>query len=161
GVLNMLGLRIQTNDRVVLAAHGTADPTAYDQFLRGRGYMLDYQKPENIDSAIASFNRALSLDPKYAQAYAALGEAYSHGYHEGQHGGEWMNKARSACEQAVSLGPKLADGYSCLGRVDAGTGEYGKAASDFAKATSLDPTSDNAYRGLAEAYQKLNKPADA
>jgi eukaryotic-like serine/threonine-protein kinase len=161
GVVSMLGLRIQSNDRVVLAAHGTTDPTAYDQFLRGRGYMLDYQKPENIDSAIASFNRALSLDPKYAQAYAALGEAYWHGYHEGQHGSEWMDKARSACQEAVTLGPKLADGYACLGRVHQGTGEYENAVADFQKATSLDATSDSAYRGLADAYQKLNKPADA
>jgi tetratricopeptide (TPR) repeat protein/TolB-like protein len=161
GVVSMLGLRIQSNDRVVLAAHGTTDPTAYDQFLRGRGYMLDYQKPENIDSAIASFNRALSLDPKYAQAYAALGEAYWHGYHEGQHPAEWMDKARSACQQAVALGPKLADGYACLGRVAQGMGEYENAVADFQKATALDATSDSAYRGLADAYQKLNKPADA
>ena len=161
GVVSMLGLRIQSNDLVVLAAHGTADPTAYDQYLRGRGYILDYQKPENIDSAIAAFNRALSLDPKYAQAYAALGEAYWHGYHEGQHGGEWMDKARSACQQAVALGPKLADGYTCLGRVHQGTGNYENAVTDFQKAASLDGTSDSAYRGLADAYQKLNKPADA
>jgi len=30
GTLHMLGLSIQGNDRVVLAAHGTADPSAYD-----------------------------------------------------------------------------------------------------------------------------------
>ena len=32
GVLHMLGLSIQSNERVVLAAHGTGDPTAYDQY---------------------------------------------------------------------------------------------------------------------------------
>ena len=31
----------------------------------------------------------------------------------------------------------------------------------FEKATALDPTSDDAFRGLAEAYRKLNKPAEA
>jgi hypothetical protein len=97
GTLRMLGLSIQTNDRVVLAAHGTSDPSAYDQFLRGRGYLLDYHKHENIDSAISAFNRALSLDPKYAEAYAGLGKAYWVGYEEGQGSGEWMEKARSAC----------------------------------------------------------------
>jgi len=161
GVLELLGLEIQTNDRVVLAAHGTNNPSAYDQYLRGRGYLLEYHKAENIDNAIASFNRALSSDPKYGQAYAALGEAYWHGYHEGQHGSEWMEKARSACQQAVALGPTLSDGYACLGRVHQSTGEYESAVSDFQKATSLDPTSDSAYRGLADAYQKLNKPAEA
>jgi serine/threonine protein kinase/tetratricopeptide (TPR) repeat protein len=161
GVLAMLGLEIQPDERVVLAARGTHDPSAYEQYLRGRGYLLDYHKPENIDSAIASFNRALTLDPKYPQAYAGLGEAYWQSYAEGQHGKDWIDKARSACEQAVSAAPQLAEGHICLGRVYRGTGEYEKAAAEFQKATSLDPTSDDAYRGLAGAYEKLNKPVDA
>jgi serine/threonine-protein kinase len=161
GTLRMLGLSIQGNDRVVLAAHGTADPSAYDQFLRGRGYLLDYHKHENIDSAISAFNRALSLDPKYAQAYAALGKAYWVGYEEGEGGSEWVKKARSACDQAVVNAPKLAEAYVCLGNVYAGTGEYEKAVTQLQTATTLDPTSDDAFRGLAEAYGKLNKPAEA
>ena len=161
GTLRMLGLSIQTNDRVVLAAHGTGDPSAYDQFLRGRGYLLDYHKHENIDSAISAFNRALSLDPKYAEAFAGLGKAYLLGYQEGYGTSEWMQKARSACDQAVARGPKLADAYTCLGNVDRGTGQYEKAVAQFQKATTLDPTSDDAFRGLADAYQKLNKTGDA
>jgi tetratricopeptide (TPR) repeat protein len=161
GVIGMLGLEIRGNDRVVLASHGTGDPSAYDQYLRGRGYLLDYHKHENIDSAISAFNRAITLDSKYAQAYAALGEAYWLGYQEGQGGKDWMEKARSACDHAVTSTPKLADGYACLGRVNSGTGEYEKAVTQFQKATALDPTSDDAFRGLADAYQKLNKPAEA
>jgi len=161
GTLRMLGLSIQSNDRVVLAAHGTGDPSAYDQFLRGRGYLLDYQKHENIDSAISAFNRALSLDPKYAEAFAGLGKAYWLGYQEGYGTSEWMQKARSACDQAVARGPRLADAYTCIGNVDRGTGQYEKAVVQFQKATALDPTSDDAFRGLADAYQKLNKTGDA
>ncbi len=161
GVVRMLGLEIEGNERVALAAHGTGDPSAYDQYLRGRGYLLDYHKHENIDSAISAFNRALTLDPKYAQAYAALGEAYRLGYLEGQGGSDWMQKARFACDQAVADAPNLADGYACLGGVYRGTGEYEKAVAQFQKATALDPTNDDAFRGLADAYQKLNRPAEA
>ncbi len=158
GTLHMLGLAIKSNDRVVLAAHGTGDPSAYDQYLRGRGYLLDYHKHENIDSAISAFNRALTLDPRYAEAYAALGKAYWLGYDEGQGSSEWMEKARSACDQAVSLSPNLAEGYTCLGNVYRTTGQYEKAVAQFQKATTLDPTSDETFRGLADVYQKLNKP---
>ena len=161
GTLHMLGLAIKSNDRVVLAAHGTGDPSAYDQYLRGRGYLLDYHKHENIDSAIFAFNRALTLDPRYAQAYAALGRAYWLGYDEGQGGSEWMEKARSACDQAVSLSPNLAEGYTCLGYVYRTTGQYEKAVAQFQKATTLDATSDETFRGLADVYQKLNKPGEA
>jgi serine/threonine protein kinase/Tfp pilus assembly protein PilF len=161
GTLRMLGLSIQTNDRVVLAAHGTGDPSAYDQFLRGRGYLLDYHKHENIDSAISAFNRALSLDPKYAEAYADLGKAYWLGYQEGYGTSEWMDKARSACDRAVASSPNLAEGYACLGNVYRQTGQYEKSVAQFQKATVLDPTSDEAFRGLADVYQKLNKPSEA
>ena len=161
GTLRMLGLSVQGNDRVVLAAHGTADPSAYDQFLRGRGYLLDYHKHENIDSAISAFNRALTLDPKYAEAYAALGKAYWVGYGEGEGGREWMEKARSACDLAVANSPSLADGYACLGSVYGGRGEYEKAVAQFQKATLLDPKSDDSFRGLADVFQKLNRSAEA
>ena len=161
GTLHMLGLTVKGDDRVVLAAHGTGDPSAYDQYLRGRGYLLDYHKHENIDSAISAFNRALTLDPKYAQAYAALGKAYGLQYEEGQGGREWMEKARSACDHAVASAPSLAEGHACLGSVFRATGEYDKAVAQFQKATTLDPTSDDAFRGLADAYEKLNQPAEA
>jgi len=161
GVLHMLGLSIRGNERVVLAAHGTGDPTAYDQYLRGRGYLLDYHKHENIENAISAFNRALTLDPKYAQAYAGLGKAYWLGYGEGLGGGEWMEKARAACDLAVTDDPNLADGYTCLGSVYRDRGEYERALAQFEKATALDPVNDDTFRGLAEVYRKLNRPAEA
>lgn len=161
GTLHMLGLAIRSNDRVVLAAHGTGDPSAYDQYLRGRGYLLDYHKHENIDSAISAFNRALTLDPKYAEAYAGLGRAYWLAYQEGQGNGGWMEKARAACDQAVANSPRLAEGYTCLGNVYRTTGEYERAIAQFQNATALDPTSDETFRGLADVYQKLNKPGEA
>src|SRR5882724_10665775 len=161
GTLRMLGLSIQTNDRVVLAAHGTGDPSAYDQFLRGRGYLLDYHKHENIDSAISAFNRALSLAPKYAQAYAGLGKAYLLGHQEGYGTSEWVDKAKAACDLAVARAPNLADAFVCAGSVNRETGQYEQAVTQLQQAAALDPTSDDAFRGLADAYQKLNKSSDA
>jgi eukaryotic-like serine/threonine-protein kinase len=161
GTLQMLGLAIKSDDRIVLAAHGTGDPSAYDQYLRGRGYLLDYHKHENIDSAISAFNRALTLDPKYAEAYAGLGKAYWLGSQESPGGSEWLEKARAACNQAVAIAPKLAEGQACLGNVSRATGQYEQAIVHLQKATVLDPTSDDAFRGLAGVYQKLNRPAEA
>jgi serine/threonine-protein kinase len=161
GTLRMLGVSIQSNERVVLAAHGTGDPSAYDQYLRGRGYLLDYHKHENIENAISAFNRALTLDPKYAQAYAALGKAYWLGYQEAVGNSAWMEKARAACDRAVATAPDLAEGHTCLGNVYRETGQYEKAVPEFQEATVLDPTSDDAFRGLADTYQKLNRPGEA
>ena len=57
-------------------SHGTTSPEAYTAFTRGRGYLAHPFNPENIDSAVAQFTRALELDPGYAAAYASLGRAY-------------------------------------------------------------------------------------
>ena len=53
-----------------------AAPAGYEYYVRGRGYLQDYEKPENIDSAIVEFEHAIRIDPKYAPAHAGLGEAY-------------------------------------------------------------------------------------
>ena len=37
-------------------AHRDTQPAAYEAYIRGRGYLQEYEKPENIDSAIAEFN---------------------------------------------------------------------------------------------------------
>jgi len=160
GVLNMLGLELQSQDRAIVVNHGTAEPAAYDFYLRGRGYLQDYHKPESADSAIAVFTHALERDPSYALAYAGLGQAYWHKYEE-THDQTWVGRASQACQHAVELGRELANGHTCIGVVYNGTGRYEKAAQEFQRAAELDPDSDDALRGLGLAYQSLGRLTDA
>jgi serine/threonine-protein kinase len=160
GVLNMLGLELQNQGRTTVVNHGTAEPAAYDFYLRGRGYLQDYQKPESVDSAIAVFTHALERDRSYALAYAGLGQAYWHKYEE-THDQSWVTRASQACQHAVELGHELANGHICIGVVYNGTGRYEQAAEEFQRAAKLDPESDDALRGLGLADERLGKLADA
>jgi serine/threonine-protein kinase len=160
GVLNMLGLELQNQDRAATVNHGTAEPAAYDFYLRGRGYLQDYHKPESVDSAIAVFTHALERDPSYALAYAGLGQAYWHKYEE-THDQTWVGRASQACQHAVELGRELANGHTCIGVVYNGTGRYEQAAEEFQRAAQLDPDSDDALRGLGLADQRLGRLAAA
>ena len=160
GVLGMLGLEVESKDRAILAAHGTQDPVAYDFYLRGRGYLQEPEKPENIENAIVAFNNAWERDKKYALAYAGLGEAFWARY-ELTHDPDWVTKAAQACERAVSFNPDLASGNTCFGTVYNGTGKYEEAARQFQRAVLLDPTRDDAFRGLAFAYERLGRQVDA
>ncbi len=160
-VLELLPNRIRPEERRALAAPPDTKPAAYDAYIRGRGYLQEYEKPENIDSAIAEFERAIQIDPNYAPAYANLGEAYWMGYQQLNKGKDWLTKASANCDKAQAADPKLAEGHTCLGNVYYGTGKYEDAVAQYQRALDLDSNSDYALGQLALAYQKLDNPAAA
>jgi eukaryotic-like serine/threonine-protein kinase len=156
-VAGLLGLAPRQDDRM---EQGTHEPAAYDFYLRGRGYLQDYHKPENVDSAIAVFKHALERDPNYARAYAGLGESYWRKY-EQTHARNWVSLAEGTCKRAVDLASDLAIAHNCLGIVSDGTGAYQRAVDEFQRAARLDPSSDSALLGLASAFDKLGRSAEA
>jgi len=159
-IVGQLGLQLQPGERASLLTHGTQQPAAYDYYLRGRGYLQEYLKPENLESAITVFRHALETDPKYALAYAGLGEAYLDKYEQDRQP-KWMEQALQNCQQAVSFASELATGHICLGMVYNRTGQYENAVKEFQVALQRDPLNDDGYRGLAHAYQLLGNMGEA
>jgi eukaryotic-like serine/threonine-protein kinase len=160
GALRMLDLEVGRSELESLETRNTSVPGAYDLYLQGRGYLQNYDKAENLDSAVSVFKQALALDPKYALAYAGLGEAYWQKY-EASKDARWIESARQACEQALIPDAKLAEAHVCLGRVESGTGESEKAAVEFERALEIEPTNDEVYRDLAGAYEGFGELAQA
>jgi len=137
-----------------------AAPAGYEFYLKGKGYLLDYHKPENIDAAIKEFEHALQVSPNYAPAYAGLGEAYWHGY-KADRGTDWLERAKLNCQKALAADPKSAEGHTCLGNLYNDTGHYEQAVEEFHRAISSDPTSADALNGLAEAYDRMGNASAA
>jgi tetratricopeptide (TPR) repeat protein len=75
---------------------GTA-PTSY--YLQARGYLLTYDRLETSTARLLS-RKALESDPRYALAYAGLGEAYLANALTGS--STWVDLARGACEGALA-----------------------------------------------------------
>jgi tetratricopeptide (TPR) repeat protein len=160
GLVKMLELELNPQERQALQTHGTQVAGAYDFYLQGRGYLQNYDKVENLQNAITVFERALALDPNYALAYTGLGQTYWLKYQESNET-RWVQPAREACERALALDRKLAPAHVCLGTLASGTGQYESAVAEFQRALEAEPTSDDAYRGLGFAYEHLGKLAEA
>jgi serine/threonine protein kinase/tetratricopeptide (TPR) repeat protein len=160
GAIRMLDLKVQAHERLALESHGTQVARAYDYYLQGRGYLQNYDRAENLDSAIQVFERALALDSSYALAFAGLGDAYWKKYEDSKESA-WIEKSRKACEQANRLDGRLSSAHVCLGTLYIGTGNYQEAVVEFEHAVENEPTNDAAFHGLADAYERLGKLQDA
>ncbi len=158
--LKSLELELDTQELARFGARGTMQPAAYDFYLQGRGYLQDYHKPENLQSAITVFQYALERDPNYALAYAGLGEAYWQEFLR-MHETRWVEMALAACEKAVSVSPSAAEGHNCLGTAYNGTGKYAQAAKHFQTAMQLKPSDEEAYGGYADSLERRGQTADA
>jgi eukaryotic-like serine/threonine-protein kinase len=160
-VLEKLPLAIEPGRREALQGRPDTKPAAYDFYLRGRGYLEDYKSRDNIENAIAQFERAIAMDENYAPAYAAMGMAYNTGFQWKNRGKDWVDKAKTQCERALAIRPQLAEGHTCLGNVFFSTGRYEDAVQQFQRSLDLDHNSDETLRSLAAAYQKLGKASAA
>lgn len=159
-VMRMIDLELKPQGRQFIASYGTRVADAYIFYLQGRGYLQEFQKPENIENAITVFNRALEQDPNYALAFAGLGEAYWHKY-DLRKESEWVGRAKAACERAVALDPGEASAHACLGLVCVGTGRHEQAVEEYRRAAELQATNDEIVGGLAYAYESLGNAAEA
>jgi TolB-like protein len=76
----MLELQLSASNASSLTSHGTNVLTAYDFYVQGIGYLQRYERPENVETSIGLFQRAIKEDSSYAQAQAALAQAYWYKY---------------------------------------------------------------------------------
>lgn len=149
-VVGLMKADLAPATRTAIAAGDTAAPDAYSAYLKGRGLMARFDVSGNIDKAIASFSDAIRQDPKYALAYAGLGEAYWRKSGSGDR--EAARLARSNAERAVQLDPNLALVHSVLGAIYGEAGMVPEAVAEFQKAMQLAPGNAEAPRQLASIY---------
>jgi TolB-like protein/DNA-binding SARP family transcriptional activator len=74
-VARALELGLGQREVTGLVRQGTSDAEAYDDYRRGR-YLWDTRTREGHARALEYFNKAIARDSNYADAYAAIGDAY-------------------------------------------------------------------------------------
>ncbi len=103
--------------------------------------------------AISQYQRAIFLDPGFADVYGYLGFAYKK---EKQ-----MDKATEAYKKALEINPRDKQAYFELGNIYFSRDNMEKATDSFRKAAELDPFDLNARNMHANSLQKNGRIEEA
>jgi TolB-like protein/tetratricopeptide (TPR) repeat protein len=119
----------------------TADPRAYDDYVRGR-VLLGQRSPVAMASAVQAFQSAIRMDSSFAPAYAGLADAYSLIAPFGaRRPREVFPLARAAAERALALDSTLAEAHTSLGIVSMFYDwDWAAAGTHLKRAIALNPS---------------------
>jgi len=104
-----------------------------------------YLNKRELDRAIADYDQAIRLDPKFVFPFNGRGLAYQ--------GKGLFDRAVADFDQAIALDPDNAIPFNLRGNVYRAKGRYDRAIADFDRATRLNPAYAAAYFNRALAYQ--------
>jgi len=127
-----------------------------DEEESAEGYYLlgnARSQQERYDLASSAYERALELDPAYADAAANLAVAC---YMQGR-----VDEAEEATRRALALQPEDADLHYNLGVLLAAEQRYDEAEDAFLAARRLDETLPQVYLGLGVLYRDTGRPDEA
>lgn len=133
-------------DKKINSTEKKINPAAYAEYLKGR-YLAYGSTPEESEKAITHFRKAISLDPKYALAYAAIAnEKITQSIFSNAGNQEIMNEGRLSLEAARALDPTLPEIYTTEGALKFYyEHDWKGAVNSYKKAMELDPNSAIIY----------------
>jgi len=132
----------------------TSSADALHAYSEARALLDRYDVAGNIERAIELFNRATALDPRFASAFAALGEALWKQYTADKRP-EVAAAATAAVTRALTLDDDLAPVYYALGLMQSQTGHYEEATGSLRRALALQPDSDETHRLLGRVLSTI------
>ncbi|HXW99892.1 MAG TPA: protein kinase, partial [Candidatus Acidoferrales bacterium] len=153
-------MHVEVPATALRAAEGPAAPAAYESYLKALGYMQRYDKPGNLDRAIASLTSAVESDAQFALGYAGMAEAYRLKYQLDKNP-RWTDMALADGNKATALNDSLPSAYVTLGRIHDALGKNDLALAEFDRALKLDSRNADALTGEAHSYEHAGRLADA
>ena len=145
-----LHLRLARSEIAHIEEAETRSVEAYELFSRGVLTMRMATR-DAPDRAISLFEKALAIDPEYAEAWAGLGGAY-------QQKGAFLNlpelveKAVECERRALAIDPNLADAHTWLGASLLALGRVDEAIAALNHSIGIDASQVRTWSTLARAY---------
>ena len=140
-----LSLRLTSEESARLAKQPTPSFEAYEQYMRGR-YFFEQRSPEPLLKAVAAFERATELDPKFALAYAGIAYAYAPLVTWGDiDSAEGTRKMKAAVLRALELDDSLAEVHTAVGLLHGADWNWEGEEGAYQRAIELNPNFPISY----------------
>ncbi len=148
-VARAVSVSITPAEEARLARSRRVNPQAHEALLRGRYQAFQTLTADGVRRSIDYFQRAIELQPDYAEAYVSLAEAYEFLGTAGVSAArprEVMPKAKEAALKAIELDANLGEAHAALGLVLMEY-EWDRAGAErsFQRALELNPGYTNTY----------------
>jgi TolB-like protein len=135
----------------------TESTIAYEYYLKGNMYESAGHSKKNLLAAINEYERAVSIDPEFAEAHAQLGKMHAHiKWYRHDLSQIRMDMSKAAIDRSMNLKPNNA-----IVRIARGTyfyhgfRDYGKALADYTLARELAPGNISAIYRIGLIYRRL------
>ena len=133
----------------------TENAEAYQLYLRGR-FLWNKRSRTELKKAGDLFEQAIVLDPKFALAYAALGDVYT--VDSSPFPKEEQNeKGRLMAQKALDIDPNLAEAHTVLAKVAWNLYDRDESNRRFEKAIELNPNYASARQWHAENLMQIGQ----
>ena len=148
-------------DREHIEARPTENLEAYQAYLQGMAYFLDYGH-ENQRRAIGMFERAAELDPGFVEAHAKIAQRSAWFHLQQDPSEDWLARAAAALERARALDAdhpavRLAEGYYHYH----GFAEYERALEAFGEVAERRPNDSEAVAAIAFIRRRQGRLEEA
>ncbi len=135
---------------------------AYNLYLKGR-YAWHRRTRESLADAVSYFQQSVAVAPRYARAYAGLGDAYAvQGFYDHRPPADAFPRAEAAARRALALDASLAHPHATLGYVNLYFHwRWADAEEAFRRSIELDPSYSTAHQWYANHLTAMGRFGEA
>jgi adenylate cyclase len=157
-----LKIKLLPAEKKAIHDRGTTNVDAYNLYLMARQYWVtgDFGNSRREQTTIRLCNRAVELDPSYAQAWALLGLAQANLRH-GFSGTDNLEDGAAAANRALALDPNIPEAHLPIAWCLAEHGRHDEANAKIETALRLGPESWEVHKEAARLLYRQRRLDEA
>ncbi|HJS52096.1 MAG TPA: protein kinase [Pyrinomonadaceae bacterium] len=145
-----LRITLSPQEQEALKAKPTENLHAYDLYLRGRNFARRVGR-QDMQFALQMYENAVTLDPGFAVAHAAIANVCAQYYYYFERKQEWIERVNAATQRAIAAGRDEPEIRCAEAWLDFAQGRYESAVDKIRSALNRDPDIDGGYHLLGRA----------